>query len=97
MSKFINIKLNSVFAVHDVYGVKLLSRLRLNFSHRNEHKVQHSFKDGTNCMFGCGSCNASSIKKIRLALLKSIYNLESKIRNLSTDKLLLIIIRIKGI
>ena len=29
---------NSVFAVHDINGVELLTRLRLDFSHLNEHK-----------------------------------------------------------
>ena len=33
ISPFIKIKSNSIFSVHDVYGVKLLSRFRLNFSH----------------------------------------------------------------
>ena len=50
ISPFIKIKTNSIFSVHDVYGVKLLSRLRLNFSHLNEHKFRHGFKDKTNCI-----------------------------------------------
>ena len=73
ISPFIKIKSNSIFSVHNVYVVKLLSRLRLNFSHLNEHKVWHGFENGTNCMCDCGSatettlnnisCNASSIKQ----------------------------------
>ena len=67
---FIKMKSNSIFSVHDVYGVKLLSRLRLNVRHLNEHKFDN--QDGTNCMCDCGSqpqeqhslsCNASSIKQ----------------------------------
>ena len=32
----------SLFSIHDPQGVKLLSRLRLNFSHLNEHKFKHN-------------------------------------------------------
>ena len=96
-SLFIKIKSSSIFSVHDVYGVKLLSRLRLDFSHLNEHKVRHGFKDGTNCMCDCGSATETTLhfllqcqqyQTIRLELLNSIYNLDPKIRKLSNDKLL---------
>ena len=75
ISPFIKIKLNSIFSVYDMYGVKILSRWRLNFSHLNEHKVQHGFNNGINCMCDCMcmcepqkqhytfSCNANSIKQ----------------------------------
>ena len=36
-------KENSVFSAYDPYGVKLLTRLRLQFSHLNEHKFRHDF------------------------------------------------------
>ena len=42
---FIRPKENSVFAIHDTKGLKLLTRLRLNFSHLNEHKFRHGSKD----------------------------------------------------
>ena len=42
---FIRRKENSVFAIHDTNGLKLLTRLRLNFSHLNENKFRHDFKD----------------------------------------------------
>ena len=34
-------KENSLFSVYDPLGVKLLTRLRLQFSHLNEHKFRH--------------------------------------------------------
>lgn len=34
----------------DAYSVKLLSRLRLHFSHLNGHKLRYGFKNGTNSM-----------------------------------------------
>ena len=45
---------NSVFAVHDINGLKLLTRLRLNFSHLNEHKFRHNFNDTINLMCSWG-------------------------------------------
>ena len=35
---------NSIFDVHNPIGIKLLSRLRLNFSHLNEDKFRHNFR-----------------------------------------------------
>ena len=52
---FIKTKENSLFGIHDILGVKLLTRLRLNFSHLNEHKFRHNFKDTINPMCSCGS------------------------------------------
>ena len=43
ISLFVKIKLNSVISVQNVRGVKLLTRLRLIFSHLNEHKVCKKF------------------------------------------------------
>ena len=45
---------NSVFEVHDIKGVKLLTRLRLDFSHLNEHRFRHNFNDILNPMCSCG-------------------------------------------
>ena len=96
ISPFINIKSNSTFSDHGVYGAKLLSRSRFNFSHLNEHKVRHGFEDGTNCMCDCGSATETTLHfllqcqqyQTRLELLNSIYNLVPKVRKLSIDKLL---------
>ena len=38
-------KENSLFSICDPLGVKLLTRLRLQFSHLNEHKFRHGFND----------------------------------------------------
>ena len=50
---FIRPKENSVFAIHDTKGLKLLKLLRLNFSHLNEHKLRHGFKDIVDPMCKC--------------------------------------------
>ena len=44
----------SLFSIHDTQGVKALSRLRPNFSHLNEHKFRHNFKECMSPMCGCG-------------------------------------------
>ena len=43
------------FAIHDNNGIKLLTHLRLNFSHLNKYKFRHNFLDTTNPMHSCGS------------------------------------------
>ena len=41
-----------LFSIHDPQGVKLLSQLK--FSHLNEHKFRHNFKEHARPMCGCG-------------------------------------------
>ena len=41
---------NSSFSVYDPLGEKLLTRLRLKFSHRKEQKLRHGFADTINPM-----------------------------------------------
>ena len=48
-------KENSIFSIYDPLGVKLLTRLRLQFSHLNKHKFRHGFGDTINAMCACGS------------------------------------------
>ena len=95
-NKWVRIKSNSIFSVHNVYDIKFISRLRLNFS-VNEHRVCHDFADGTYCMCDSGSATETTLRfllqckyyqTIRLELLSSIYNLDSKIKTSSSDKLL---------
>ena len=42
-----------LFSIHDPQGVKLLSRLRLNFSHLNENKFRLNFKECVSPISGC--------------------------------------------
>ena len=48
-------KENSIFSIYNPLGVKLLTRLRLQFSHLNGHKFRHGFGDTINAMCACGS------------------------------------------
>ena len=45
---------NNIFNAHKARGIKLLTRLRVGFSHLKEHKFWHNFLDAINslCSFG---------------------------------------------
>ena len=55
LKHFLNLKQNSLFAIHYPADVKLLSRLRLTFSYLHENKFCHNFKDSLSPMCDCGS------------------------------------------
>ena len=52
---FANICENSLFAIHDNNGIKLLTRFRLNFNHLSEHKFRNNFLGTINSLCSCGS------------------------------------------
>ena len=87
---------NSLFGIHDPTGVKLLNRLRLNFSHLNEHKFRHGFRDTLNPLCDCNSevettshyllrCHLFS--NHRLKLLDNINQLDDTILTLSDKEI----------
>ena len=73
---FVRPRENSVFEVHDINGVKLLTRLRLDFSHLNEHKFRHHFHDIINLMCSCGKEPETTLDYLLRCNLYSIYRLE---------------------
>ena len=46
--KFIRPAQRKTFNINDSVGVKLLTRLRLGFSHLRDHKFKHGFRDISN-------------------------------------------------
>ena len=44
----------SVFKISDIVGVRLLPRLRLGFSHLQEHKFCYKFSNSSRCICGDG-------------------------------------------
>ena len=50
---FIRPKENSVFKIHGANGIKLLNRIRLHFSHLNEHNLRHNFRVTIGLMWSC--------------------------------------------
>ena len=91
----------SVFSVQDINGLKLLTRLRLNFNHLNEHKFRHNFNDKINPMCSCGKesettlhyllqCDSYSI--YRIELLNNICALNHSLNNISEENLLKVLL-----
>ena len=83
---------NSLYSVYDPLGVKLLTRLRLQFSHLNEHKFRHGFNDTVNPMCACRTeietiehfflrCHLYSTQ--RLELFESLKKVDSNVLNLN--------------
>ena len=46
---------NSIFSIHNQICAKLLTRLRLQLSHLNEHKFRHGFEDTISPMCSCNT------------------------------------------
>ena len=51
--KFIRTIPNSAFGVANIYGIKLLTRLRVGLSHLREHKSRHNFQNTINPLCSC--------------------------------------------
>ena len=98
---FIRPKENSVCAIHDTKGLKLLTRLRLNFSHLNEHKFRHGFRDIVDPMCKWGLETEATLhfllccrlySAIRRELLDDISAVDSSLTNYPDEKLLNILL-----
>ena len=53
LTKLIRPPPNCISNIHDPFGIKFLTRLRLSFSHLREHKFKHNFKDNLNPLCSC--------------------------------------------
>ena len=96
--KIIRTKENSVFGVSDIYDVKLLTWLRLNFSHLNELKFRDNFNDTISPMCNCGTATETTIHYLlrcrlysvqRADLLDGVYKIDSTLQDSSEDQLLI--------
>ena len=86
-----------LFSMHDPVDDKLLTRLSLRFSHLNEHKFRHNFKDCMIPMCGCGAeAEATSrfffccqfFAKERQNLRDGVYRLNASIKHLDEESLM---------
>ena len=95
--KDIKSKERSLFSIHEPQIVKLFSRRRLDFSHLNEHKFRHKFKECMSPMCACGleiasnkhfffHCHFYYIKKSEL--LNSLYERDLAINELIEDSII---------
>ena len=96
LKDFLKTSENSVFEIHGNNGIKLLTRLRLNFSHLNKHKFRHNFLETLNPMCSCGSEPEITAKFLlrcqnhimnRSKLIKNLYNLDQTLGNYDDDHL----------
>ena len=84
---------NSIFNVHDAYGLKLLTRHRLGLSHLRKHKFDHNFLDTINPLCSCTVHGPETVEHFLLhcpfflqsrnILLDNVVNLVGSITNLS--------------
>ena len=44
---------NDTYGIYDPFGIRLLNRLRLGFSHLREHNFKHNFTDTLNPLCSC--------------------------------------------
>ena len=86
-------KENSLFSIYDPLSVKLLTHLRLQFSHLNEHKFRHGFGDTINATYAWESeveTNENFILRChfyspqRLELFENLEKVDSSFWNLKT-------------
>ena len=80
---------------HDSIGVKLLSPLRLQLTHVNEHKFRNGFNDTVNLLCPCGTdaettehflLRCHCISTLRSELFDNIYRLDSSFSKLNTKE-----------
>ena len=92
---FIRPKENYVFAIHDTICLKLLTRLRLNCSHLNEHKLRHGFRGIVDPMCKWGLETETTLQflfccrlysPIRKKLLDDISAADSSLTNYHNEK-----------
>ena len=52
---FIRPSASKFYNINDAIGIKLITRLRLGFSHLREHKFKHNFRDTLNSLCSCST------------------------------------------
>ena len=97
LKNFFSLNQRSLFSIHDPVGVKMLTRLRLQFSHLNEHKFCHNFKD---CVSPMGDFSAETkttsnlflscqfFANERQELRHYLYRIDASIKNLNENSLI---------
>ena len=90
-----------LFNIHDQVGIKLLTRLRLGFSHLREHKRRHNFEDTLNQL--CSSSievktvlnfflQCQFFNDIREILMNDSINIDRSLPSSSQDKLISVLL-----
>ena len=89
------------FNVHNPIGVRYLNRLRRNFSHLNEHKFHHNFRNTVNQLCCCNTDTETTshyllrcllFSEKRTKLLENLKNLDNTLLSHCHDELLQILL-----
>ena len=92
---------NKTFSIYDPLGIKLLNRLRVDFSHLNEHKFRYNFADTLNPLCSCSLETKSTAhfflpcryyNNIRITLMNELNDLDNSITSRQPNELLRIIL-----
>ena len=92
---------NKTFSICDPLGIKLLNRLRVDFSHLNEHKFRHNFADTSNLLCSCSLEIESTAhfflryryyNNIRITFMNELNDIDNSITSRQPNELLRIIL-----
>ena len=88
---------NKTFSIYDPFGIKLLNRLRVDFSHLNEHKFRHNFAD-TLCSCSLETESTAHFflrcrhyNDIRITLMNELNDIDNSMTSRQPNELLRII------
>ena len=93
---FMRPRVNSIFDIHNLLGIKLLTKLHLGLSHLHEHKFRHYFQNTLNPLCECRKDIESTMHFFlhltiflipRQILFQKIKNIDDKILSQSETQL----------
>ena len=93
---FIRPSASKVYNINDTIGIKLITRLRLGFSHLREHKFKHNFQDTLNPLYSCSIELESTshyflrchiFDALRATLMNDLRNVDSDLSTLRAENL----------
>ena len=93
---FIRPSASKVYNINDAIGIKLITRLRLGFSHLSEHKFKHNFRDTLNPLCSCSIEVESTshyilrchfFRALRATLINNLRNIDNDLTTLRHENL----------
>ena len=91
----------SMYGIYDPFGVKLINRLQLGFSHLREHKFRHNFADTVNPLCPCTLetentehffLRCQNNLSARTTLMNELNNISNAINSLNSTELIRVIL-----